>query len=215
MAGVETNYKGDVLKRLNEQTTDQRLDRAYAKAIILSDRTLDAIKNICKKTGINKREKAWKTDYQKAFQLYFGMGNNRKLHIRRVRRRLNKLNKRLKRGIKINIRSNTGKGSKRCKENNTIAGFNMTGPVGRRRFNICERALTGSANVDIDAVLIMHELMHSMGLWGVTTDQVDINDNVVISNAAALQLAVDKPRRARRNPENYEQLFLFFSNNSL
>ncbi len=215
MAGVKTNYKGDVLKRLNEQATDQRLDKAYARAIFLSDKALNAIETICNKSGIKKREQAWKSMFQKAFQLHFGMGNNRKLHIRRVRRRLNKLNKRLKRGITINIRPNSGKGSKRCKNPKNYAGFNATGPVGRRRFNICERAFDGTVNVDTDAVLIMHELMHSMGLWGITTDQVDVNRNVVRSNTAVLKLAKDKPRRARINAENYEHLFLFFSNNSL
>ncbi len=37
MSGVEKNYKGDVLKRLNKQATDQRLDKAYARAILLSE----------------------------------------------------------------------------------------------------------------------------------------------------------------------------------
>ncbi|MFO6464560.1 hypothetical protein ACK8OR_09210 [Jannaschia sp. KMU-145] len=141
---------------------------------------------------LKNKKAAWKSD--PVICRYFGDSDVTRRQMRLVRRRLRRAHRRTTEGrLRIRLRSQS-KASK-----TTTRGRNSGGVATPRIFQLYPRWFAASERAR--AGILAHELFHD---WSkdhdVTGDPYSI-DNV-------LALARDEPKKARRNPENFEQFIL-------
>ncbi len=141
------------------------------------------------------KKKRWKND--KIATAYFGSRQATVEQIKAVRRRLKRAHRRLA-DRKLNIRLLPQSRASKSSTN----GHNYGGPITPRRFVLFPNWFKKKSKEE-KAAIIIHELLHD---WFIDHKIKDGGKRkTVYGSRLAKKLAKEKPRTARRNPENYEQ----------
>ncbi|GAA4356737.1 M35 family metallo-endopeptidase [Kangiella marina] len=174
------------------------INNAFLDALRMARRVENEINSVWNQPGRvrqrrSRRRNAWSAHAN--FTRWFGT-SRRHILLRRVRRRIIKLRKWLDRG-RIVVLAHDG-GDRGC----SVAGRNAYAVIPRRplKVHLCPPWFTRGESRR--AAILIHELVHELGFAhpeGTTTP------------GEALALARSDSKKARRSPENYENLYeLYF-----
>lgn len=134
-----------------------------------------------------RRKSAWRANA--VVVRWFGSDDLTNRQIRNTRRRMRRIREEFERNVRFTIvQHQTGRRSYRC-NNNTAAYCSPGTPI-----KLCPSWF--SMSLQRRAETVIHELSHKNG---------HVHHRGATDPASALRLALDHPRLARRNPENFEQ----------
>ena len=169
-------------------TLDQALERAREMTRTAQDR----MEAIWANSRPNRRRDAWRNDA--AFATWFGTEELSKGQMKSVLRRIRRLRRRLHRHITFYVHPQTGPRSGRCSRPTQPNAYKIPTPG----VHLCPNFWVNLTTVDQQASVIIHELRHRGGLPG------SMSHFGAPQPAAAQALARTDPKKARRNPENWE-----------
>lgn len=197
MPGPVVKFLADSLDELEDRGASNPAELvmdAFDLAEEMSDIALNRINAIWNAGNVVARRRAWRND--PPFAEYFGIDALTKGQLRRVRRRIRRIEKKLDKVVRIVVHPSSGPKAGACDRANA---FQRWGFVKPRKFHLCAGWFFNSNGnvraVEHRAAIMIHELVHSFGF---------LDKKGVTGPGEARNLALAKPRRARRNGENYE-----------
>lgn len=182
----------DVHKRKFSNQND--IERYIENAINEADNLMDNFERRVRRIKNNKKEKQivrqWKDD--NLMKRYFGNKKISKNQAKFVHKKIKKIRDLIQdKKLTIVLRPN--------KKRNTIAAHNYGGAISKKRITIFTNGFTyQKSNIKSLALLIIHELFH----WWFFDRK--INGKTAYKNSQVKLLAHSNPKKARKNPANYE-----------
>lgn len=169
------------------------INDAFTDALRMARRVVNQIDSVWNQSGRVRKRRERRRDAWSAhpsFPTWFGTSRKHIL-IRRVRRRIHKLENWLDRGRIVALAHSSG--DLGCRD-----GRNAYAVLPRRplKVHLCPPWFTWSASRR--AAIIVHELVHELGFK---------HPKGATSETAARTLASRDSRKARRSPENFEHLY--------
>lgn len=142
---------------------------------------------------------------ESAFKRFFGRAPKNKQGFNAMERRFRKLETRMKRGLRIRVRPHTSGPTGNCTRSDKSAYVSRISSS--LSLNICPKFFV-VGNVDGDgierqAAIIVHEMVHKLGLIGKTHKQ-EFKGKMKQFFEQAERFATNEPNKARRNPDSYE-----------
>ena len=182
---------------IDASTWETAIEAAHADLVGRVDRMWDELDIIFQQPGrgaIRRQRRADAWALNASFVLFLGARINNE-EIIDVRRRVRKLYNRVHKDVTyVIVTTQTGPGSHWCIGTTSAYVVPMVeGP----KIHLCPRWITQTPWAQ--STILVHEIMHKLGVFGrphfgTTT------------RTAAIALAASSPKKARKSPENYEQL---------
>ena len=155
-----------------------------------------------------KARRRWEDD--PAFKKFFGRAPKNKQGFGAMERRFRKLETRMKRGLRIQVRPYRSGPTGNCTRSSKAAYVSRVGSS--LSLNICPKFfVVGSIEedgVERQAAIIVHEMVHKLGLMGKTHKQ-EFKGKMNHFLQQAERFAAREPNKARRNPDSYEAFIGF------
>ncbi|HKK08165.1 MAG TPA: M35 family metallo-endopeptidase [Gemmatimonadota bacterium] len=188
--------KAGSLAPAQEREIEDAIDRARR----MSDRVWGRWSKIYGQVGRRRRKRRLRVDEWKSsppFMEWFGWRALRNGQFNKVNRRLRKVRRTLQRGDEIKVIYNGSSAPFCCSKVAWNGGFR------RGRIHVCNGFFVEDAQEQ--ATTIVHEMVHATGIsqWGQPGRGGGNSGNY-------RERASHTPRKARRNPYNYERLFVDF-----
>ncbi len=178
------------------------IDAALERAREMTRNAQRRMENIWDQSRMNRRRQAWTADA--AFATWFGTDALTKSQMRRMLRRIRRMRRRVHRHVRIVVHPQTGPNSGRCSAASTPNAYKLVTPG----IHLCPNfwanlgATAAFTQADRQAAVLIHELRHRGGIPG------SMWHFGAAQPGPAQALAASNPRRARRNPENWENFML-------